>query len=445
MNIFRNREWYEVLKDCLRGGKYYSKGKYVSFPIGTAVDPDNFGEVSVRQVMNSLAELDANKSQVYVDPTEGLLTYRAPNSEYVTMEVDLTGFTNHEDSIISINETTLEFSISPKNTHYEYIHNGVQYTVSSEKTLNVERTTGIHFIYFDGSELKQSTETGDYLMTDVVFVASVYWNNDTQQVVLFGDERHGWVMSSAAHAYLHHPVGAALESGGQLSFNTRPGGGQEKSIRVAIEPLVLRDEDLIFSRSAKAEEEYIDVLAISGPENSPVWYKKDISPAIVGAEPAGHRAKYSKVVNGQWTDVEVEEDDYFVLAHLVATNDARRGVCVIQGQASYETKYRAKKGAKAELDTLVTTGLPVQEFVFLGTVILKTNSTYANSGRAQVVAYSNTVDYIDYRASFVGRSNAGVAVYEHNKFADLQGGDEDREEYYHLTEQQYLDLLDLLY
>ena len=74
----------------------------------------------------------------------------------------------------------------------------------------------------------------------------------------------------------------------------------------------------------------------------------------------------------------------FFLAHIFGTNlvtngsgTAVNGHAVIIGQAEYATIIAARDGANTEIGSIITTGLPVPEFLPIGTVILQRKGTNA--------------------------------------------------------------------
>lgn len=72
-------------------------------------------------------------------------------------------------------------------------------------------------------------------------------------------------------------------------------------------------------------------------------------------------------------------------------------MCVL-GEAEYISNSAAKDGAKTELKNI--SGLPVTEFVAIGSVIFQTNDNYLNTPKAKVVQI-NSDNYIDYRSEIV--------------------------------------------
>ena len=75
----------------------------------------------------------------------------------------------------------------------------------------------------------------------------------------------------------------------------------------------------------------------------------------------------------------------------------------------YTSTANTRAGARKELKQLVLSGLPVQEFTVLGTVIFQSNGNYTNTPRARTIEaqddVGDTVDYYDWRVP------SGVPLY----------------------------------
>ena len=64
--------------------------------------------------------------------------------------------------------------------------------------------------------------------------------------------------------------------------------------------------------------------------------------------------------------------------HIFATNDITQAkkVIAIQGEAQYSTISQARLGASTEISDILTAGLPMAEWVVLGTLIYEYKTAF---------------------------------------------------------------------
>jgi len=175
----------------------------------------------------------------------------------------------------------------------------------------------------------------------------------------------------------------------------------------------------------------IPVYYLDGAEASPNWrlIETNSYPTI---NTGSGRASWNELTGGNWQLTEVTNNDY-VLAHIATTNDTDRPYIVFLGQQDYLSKGDARDGAETEINNLITEGLPVAEFKFLGTIILQTKDGFdpANTARVKIVSTNDGDDYIDQRGVIIGKSSSTSTATTHNGLPGLQGGVAN--EYYHLA------------
>jgi hypothetical protein len=124
-----------------------------------------------------------------------------------------TGFTStgYAATTLSFVDATRVFTIT--GDHDVWIE-GVKYSKSTDD-ITIDDSTGLHFVYYDSSGvLSQSTTFPGWNSCTIAFI---YYNTTTDKGII-GNERHGIVMDSATHTYLHETVGTRFESGFATSF-----------------------------------------------------------------------------------------------------------------------------------------------------------------------------------------------------------------------------------
>jgi hypothetical protein len=135
-----------------------------------------------------------------------------------------------------------------------------------------------------------------------------------------------------------------------------------------------------------------------------LWKRKEANsfPVITSGEEgytgANGLLPYNFFNGSNWVLNQVDNNK-FVLVHVFATNDIEFPIIAIQGQAQYNSKASARRGALTEIKEL--SGLPVYEFCPLGSVIFQTGSSYTNTPKAQIVSTSDGDNYEDHRTESI--------------------------------------------
>lgn len=358
-----------------------------------------------------------NAVKVYVD---GQVTAIDTNIDaYRELQKEPTGFPNRTDSTTSFNDGTREFTIAPAVTSFDVYIKGNKFTKSASETITILNTAGNHYIFYDVNGVLSQTQVVDSdFFQNNAFVSIVYWNTDTSLHTYFAEERHGVVMDGMTHSYLHTVFGARYLSGGALqNFNVDGTGNLASNAQFTSDSGSIRDEDILVQYVAQAQ---IPILYRQGV----LWRKKaaDAFPVIysgtAGYTGANGRLPYNHLVSGNWQLTQVTNND-FVLVHIFATNDKDNPVVGVQGINQYTTLSSARTGALTEITTL--SGLPLTEFVALGSVVFETANTYANTPKARIRSV-NGGDYVDFRGTQPYAPSAGVAS-SHSLLSNLSNDD----------------------
>lgn len=352
--------------------------------------------------------------------------------------VEPTGFVDRIDSIIFWTDSDPDrtLRIEPDVSEYSFYHSGLKHTKSSVLNAQITNVEGMHYVYFDSSgSLIDQTSFDTSLITEEVLVAAIYWDAEHETAIYVGDERHGSTMDGQTHLYLHTTLGAKWVSGLALNDITIGDGTLDDHAYFSYALGLIRDEDNGLSISGDAVPAQVPILYRDGdngywrattPNNFPV------KPFVGGSS----RLAWNEWTGSTWKQTEGAEDSY-VLAHIVATNCILYPVKAIQGQHTYTNLDDAKDGALSEIGSLLTGSLPFVEFVPLGTIIYKTNSTYVNSIKAKIVE-ADGAKYIDFRNQ--SPKGSSFTATDHNSLTGIQGGIAG--ERYHLDQTKYLDLTD---
>lgn len=334
---------------------------------------------------------------------------RVPDHKFAPAE---NGFFDRDDSALSFVDGTRTFSITPVGGSFAYMANGGKYTKTSADSLVIADTEGLHFIYYDGATLGETTTFTADIITDYAFVAAIYWDATNNAAILFGDERHGATMDSATHSYNHNTFGARYSSGLALGDMDVDGSGNDASAaQFSVADGVIYDEDI---RHAITDDDPQD---LSTTASIPIFYRtgadgdwRRIAATDYPITTTGTgRAAWNELTGGSWQLTEAGNSNY-VLMHYYATGDTVHPIIGLVGQAEYSTRSAAREAATTELLTLATGGLTdlTLEFVPIATAIWQTASAYSNAVNSRVVSTEDGDDYIDWRSTR-GAAAGGVA------------------------------------
>ena len=335
------------------------------------------------------------------------------------------GFVNRTDSEISWDDGTRTFSITPTGSSYEYLHDGIVYTVSGVKSVTVPDTTAVRPIYFDGDTLTYlepaaSTPTKGQIANIIMneaYVSVVYWNQGLQDA-RWVDERHGYRMSPVTHLWIHTAVGPVHIDGLSPSdVLSDESGNLDSHAQFGMTSGTFVDEDITHNLPTVGSTTGLEIWYYDGVEGK--WTTNSGFSVLTAG--TGRLAW-----NSSGTQVEAGNGK-FVLAHVLSTNileddgTTRKHICW-QGQAEYATLTAAREGANTEMATIVQVrevGIP--EFIPIATFIFQTSTSYGNAVKARIRTTAEGGDYIDWRANTLSPSS--VSLTDHGNLTGL--GDDD--------------------
>lgn len=337
-----------------------------------------------------------------LDPVPEATTYK----EVIAATSEPTGFQNSDDTdnTLSFDDGTRTFTITPVASLFEYWIAGVKYTQVGADSLIISDVEGVHFIFYDGSVLSEITTFDSILFTDFAYVAAVYWDATNNTAIYLGNERHGIVMDGDTHTHFHEGFGTRFESGLALGdILADESGALDTHAQLSVETGEIHDEDIELLISALSAPAQIPVYYKDGADGD--WRKFTATDFPVRTFPAGSNLlAWNEFTGGSWQQTEATNNK-FVLTHIFATNDINTPIIVVQGEAEYTNQNSARTGATVEINSLVTAGLPFEEFIPIATVIFQTNTGYANSPKARIRSTDLGDDYVDWRFSGISPSS----------------------------------------
>lgn len=328
----------------------------------------------------------------------GITSWVTSSAEPTLFDGSLNGFGDRTQSTLSINDATRTLTISPVSSPYVYYASGTKVTVSTVKTRVWDPIEGLHFFYFNelGQLLSTTTFTSDLILKHAL-VSVIYWDSANLKHIYWGDERHGLIMTCMTHYYLHTTRGAIFQTGCKLNnFSVDGTGDINANAQFTAGTGIIWDEDIKFDIPSQSN---IPIFYRLGATD---WRRKNAdSFACIYNGTAGYSGTllaYNRLLSGVW-DLHMAQSNKFCLTHIFATNDIEYPYIGILGQNEYNDKASARDGAVQEIKEL--DGLPVAEFVPVGSIIFQVSNTYDNTPKARVVSTDDGSAYVDYRSIFI--------------------------------------------
>jgi hypothetical protein len=353
------------------------------------------------------------------------------------------GFVDRTESEILFDDSTYTFSIDPVTTtiEFEFYCEGILYTSSGDSVaLPGTPTSGLYVIYYDGGTLTSSSVNPSDADLSVIIrtkciVSVIYWNNTEGEAVYVGEERHGMIMSSHTHNYLHFYVGLAYIFGLGLSGFSISNGNDDEDAQFGVDAGACADEDIYLPISAVAKTTGMPEYYMLGADAE---WTRNVNPgySIDTYDGTTSTFPYWNEWNGSSWEITEMASGKYVLRHIFATTEKDTPMISIVGQATYNNKPDAYEGAQTEMLELALTDLPLPELKAIGSVLFEVD--FPNDVRCRVVVNSENEKYVDWRNSIIDRTSSSPA--DHNLLSGLQGGS--AAEYYHLTSAQHTDLTD---
>jgi hypothetical protein len=298
------------------------------------------------------------------------------------------GFPNRTDSVMSFTPGTLTFRIAPTGVSYDVYVKGVKYTKSAPESALITDTEGLWYFYFDGTGALVASQT-IWSIVNHVPIAYIYWDSAGDTAVVFGEERHGVIMDSLVHEYLHNTVGARYWTGLVLSGSIVGDGSLDAHAQVALTNGDVYDEDLLISiRHAAVPtppfQQFLTPIAqipvyyLSGTGQWRRWVTTNF-PAHLGAA----RLSYNLYSAPNWTTPDVDTNGKYVAMWLFATNNRSEPVIAVLGQRQDSNLNDAQAGNKYE-NLISLTSLAFAEMKVLYRLIFQTSAIYANAIKARL-------------------------------------------------------------
>ena len=287
-----------------------------------------------------------------------------------------------------ITANTLFMYPAPGETKFEFWQSGIRYEKETA-TASITPAVGTNYYFFDNGVLNQySSITGDFIIRQA-FVCELNINPDTNQIIVFANERHGITMDGATHYYLHTTSGTRFRSGLGVS-----GVAEGNTEYVSTGSGIIYDEDIILNIPARTDIPHLYMIG----------NKWNLTTAdLTFARIVGGVAQYNRRVSpGNYELTNIPEGKYSV-NYFIATDCIINPVMKIVGQYIFNDLATARESAQTEPRDTSLMGLPSPEFLYMGAVIVN------HLGEVQTLDNGST--YVDLRlVNISAGTNSSAAV-----------------------------------
>lgn len=328
------------------------------------------------------------------------------------------GHADKTHSLISFDDASRTFTISPVNSSYDVWVKGTKWVITNSRSVTIPDNTGLYYIYFDATgTLHYKTTFFDW--PNDCMTAYVYWNKLTGKAPYVADERHGITLDWQTHEYLHRTRGAAIASGFTASnFIINGDGSLNSHLQLDIESGTFFDEDLqvdIISTNTPVANSWQQDLA--GPARIPMFYINSGGGWVMDNPTdfpvkQGLLPKYNLYSGGNWTTPDIDNNKFGV-SFILATNNINYPVIGIIGQSSHANQGDAEA---VNFTDLSLPGFPVVELRQLYKLVFQCKTSYTNTVKARLASI------FDLR-SFSSTTSAMATYTDHGSLSGLLDDD----------------------
>jgi hypothetical protein len=276
---------------------------------------------------------------------------------------------SEEDGSVTNRADTRDTSINGGEYYSVYIE-GTKLNITTQQVVTLPNQSGLQFIYHDinGGLALDTTFSFDYF-EDRPITATVYGNATTQELVNFGDERHGIQMDGFTHRYLHFTQGTQYVSG--MGLNGVTNGS---TTYTSIDSGKAYDEDIYMSPLSQTSSPFVyrdgefwtvldDGLEIAYLSGGVAQFNCDTNYVNYGV------AGVDYTPSGSYELRDVTGNDRMIM-FFVLTNNKEFPYVKILGQKVYTNSLEARADVGTAVNDLILSGLPSPEFLPIYAIIV---------------------------------------------------------------------------
>jgi hypothetical protein len=276
---------------------------------------------------------------------------------------------SEEDGSVTNRADTRDTSINGGEYYSVYIE-GTKLNITTQQVVALPDQSGLQFIYHElNGDLGLATSFSFEYFEDRPITATVYGNATTQELVNFGDERHGIQMDGFTHRYLHFTQGTQYVSG--MGLNGVTNGS---TTYTSIDAGKAYDEDIYMSPLSQTSSPFVyrdsqfwtvldDGLEIAYLSGGIAQFNCDTNYVNYGV------AGVDYTPSGSYELRDVTGNDRMIM-FFVLTNNKEFPYVKILGQKVYTNSLEARADVGTAVNDLILSGLPSPEFLPIYAVIV---------------------------------------------------------------------------
>ena len=348
------------------------------------------------------------------------------------------GFINRTDSRISVSGNI--FTIAPTGSSYGYYNQGIKVTKTGGESLTIPNLTQINYIHFDTINNQLSNKTTSFDFSSDIPIAYVAWNSGvgpSGQMTFFAEERHGIVMDTSTHKWIHNTFGAQYVDGLSIGSYVLGGNGSNNShatISIGNGTLYQEDIEINITDSSSTDPFCQELSPIA---QIPVYYHQGSTGQWVKNTATDYPVKYGAngpqynlLSGGTWTipDVSPGGAKRYFAVWILATNQIDDPIISIMGQRIDSNQGSAE--SNNSWSDVNLTNLPLSEVKPLYRLIFAGDSDYTNVPKCSLLSI------LDIRVAVIS-TIAGVSQNDHGSLFGL--GDDDHSQYVHIDNARTID------
>ena len=300
------------------------------------------------------------------------------------------------DAEIAFDISTRVFSVTPFDTLVEdfkprymvftWANEAHAHRIFDTHEIEIPEEEGLFFVYFDKEPdpgrnpmlfvKKNPTEQEilEIYLTKIM-IASLYWDATNDELIYFGNDKHGSEWNPQLHRYLHLTNGARRKSGLTITGASFGGDGSDNAhAKFSVIGGVMLHDDF-------------ELEIPSSSDSIPILYQQGFFPRYVyNSGYAIYKGAARACFNSGGAIIQAASGN-FLLYHIFATNeigDASRKIISVMGSAEYTTLADAYTAAPAELDAL-NTWMPQQGRFHIDTIVVQTSDDFTNDAASIIV------------------------------------------------------------
>jgi len=345
----------------------------------------------------------------------------------ITDSKEPSGFVDKTLTVISYQPAESEVWMYPTGVSAAVWCQGVKATFETYKSIAVPTSSGLYYLYLDGSASLQIKSTEFDYKLDVP-VCQIYWNQTLGEPILLVDRRHGIAMNWATQEFLEAINKGVVKEGFTLSgIPLNPDGSTDDDAKFSISggTVLFQDVKIEVTHSATPASNVASNLfqqILNPAAQVPVLYRSATEWVKSNAGDLAFVTETGIPVfneyNTTWENSQVTDGSYFI-TYLIATRNTQYPLMGLAGQNEYPEFSAAEASSFSELDLGDLNDLPIR---LLYKIIYKYDTSYTNTSKVTIEGYQDLRKSGDLAAN---------GVSDHGRLTGL--GDDDHLQYVHIS------------